>query len=297
MENSVYKPTWADTEPVLSSIFDIFLSFLSDTSSSPESTAELLTSLFEESLRTREDSRKVKYLYIAILWIAKLIQHDDPSQDRLLAVLNKIQATPPVLGDWATDSTVQNLHEEWWRDLLYIDPALLAFEHAAPLIPPIEERRRRWGHFLPFTPVPWAEKMSGPEWVNMNAFVARIFMSTPDAPFGLPANGIGAFVDALEEECTAERLDLLVPVAACWIFYAGDVLWNKSNDPSGEADWLDDYHSDLRGFGSCGVLYRGRVGFNQERWGFWMTRFRELMVDKSLKLETRAFAERAWLEM
>ena len=114
----------------------------------------------------------------------------------------------------------------------------------------------------------------------MNAFIARLHAKTPDI-IHLDLRGLFAMIEALEQELTAIQLEDVLPVAACWIIYAGEAL--RSNDIP-----YATYNSDggtKRLPWSRGELWHGQLAFNQARWKSWMQRFK-VIADREDVSET-----------
>ena len=132
------------------------------------------------------------------------------------------------------------------------------------------------------------------EWVNLNAFLARI---TAGQVVDMKHMAIWTLRSALEDEMwnrqfpaamssvglthktTIHILDGLLPGAVQWILLAGRVVHNAE----------DDYGTIAHG----GDLFTGKEGFSRERWDFWMTRFRWVQEQSELDQETRDLASKA----
>lgn len=117
--------------------------------------------------------------------------------------------------------------------------------------------------------------MSLDEWLNVNAFVARIFR---DVDSGFRTFGIWEMRGGLEGDPAKDEdgkpfpqatVDTKVRVAAEWIIRAGDKLWKDSL-----LGVLADV-TDTRAY-IGGKLIPATNGLNLERWGFWKRRFAEV---------------------
>lgn len=100
-----------------------------------------------------------------------------------------------------------------------------------------------------------ASPMSGAEWKNLNAFVARLHAIIDGIPY-IDLKGLYAFLDALENPIPVTVLDDLVPLAACLILYAGFKL--KYNDIGYPEEGYD--NGEKRMPWSIGDLYGGPGG-------------------------------------
>lgn len=118
----------------------------------------------------------------------------------------------------------------------------------------------------------WADRFTiRQNWVNLNAFVARI---TEAQVHDFALYAIWAFRDALEEPVVAGT-DTHVRAAAQWIFHAGQHLYQIERVfPQNVA--------------IAGPLWSGETkGFCKDRWAFWKQRFEELSDDDRLSDEAR----------
>ena len=123
------------------------------------------------------------------------------------------------------------------------------------------------------------------EWVNLNAFAARLTTSQT-ADFSLYA--IWTMRDALETPAaqTEDRtLDGHVQAACAWVEHAGEFLYQC------QESWEKD---PLKGDpAKGGPLWEGKSGFCRERWSLWRERMGELSKEKDLQVETREAAKGA----
>lgn len=118
-------------------------------------------------------------------------------------------------------------------------------------------------------------ELSLDEWVNLNAFIARIFR---DVDSSFRTFGIWELRSGLEGDATKDdkgkplpqaSVDTKVRVAAEWIIRAGDRLWKDSL----LGVWADS--TETRAYVG-GDLIPATNGLNLERWGFWKRRFAEV---------------------
>lgn len=289
---NIQRPSWAVGSPVSGKVFDILSRYLVEGSGSDQ-TATSLTAIFDEYMDSAENmENNLEYLWGPCLWFAKQLSHSDIQQDRLVELLQEIQKIPCPHG-YSPESDPDSFYffDELWLHMPGFISALVHFEVDAPLVPPLKYRPGK-EHLLDIKPSPWSQELSATEWTNLSAFCARLHTASPHL-IHIDIHGLWALLDALEEKQTTKTLDTLVPAAACWIIYAGTAIKNNSV----EYAIYDDDEGGKRMPYSVGELYHGEKGFNEERWSFWKTRFRELSADEDLKSETRSFAERAWLEM
>lgn len=143
------------------------------------------------------------------------------------------------------------------------------------------------------------------EWVNFNAFAARL---VAEGICDLKSIGINSLHQALEDEPwkrspplenvrerdrelvmyrrTVGRLNSLVPAAAQWIFHAGRMIFHLQDEWKASQGPGDDQ-------GSGESLWKGKNGFCRERWGFWKSRFAWVHGLKELEFEAKAIAKRA----
>lgn len=121
------------------------------------------------------------------------------------------------------------------------------------------------------------ESFSLDEWLNLNAFVARVFREVQPS---FRTFGIWELRSGLEGDVTKDdegkplpqaSIETLVRVAAEWIIRAGDKLWKESL----LGVWAEESASTGRAY-IGGKLIPATRGLNLERWGFWKRRFAEV---------------------
>ncbi|KAI3391797.1 hypothetical protein diail_6787 [Diaporthe ilicicola] len=120
------------------------------------------------------------------------------------------------------------------------------------------------------------------EWLNLNAFVARVYCDVEPSfrSFGIwelrDGLEVGLVGDATEGDegkpLPQASVDTKVRVAAEWIIGAGDRLWKDSL--LGVWAEVTETHAWVGG-----KLIPATRGMNLERWGFWKRRFAEVRDD------------------
>ena len=139
---------------------------------------------------------------------------------------------------------------------------------------------------------PWrldpGKSLTGGEWANINAFLARLHTAAPDVA-RLDVRELFAMIEALEQPLTSSRLEDVLPAAAYWIIYAGNEL--RGNDIP-YAFYNDDGGSRRLPY-SRGELWNGLHAFNQARWEFWMQRFKDVTERTDVSHAVRRIALRA----
>ena len=107
------------------------------------------------------------------------------------------------------------------------------------------------------------------EWINLNAFAARL---TASQTLNLSLYAIWTFRSSLETR-PPQPVDRVfsahVRAACAWIQYAGPCLYRS------EETWESDPRKGDPAKG--GELWKGTSGFCRERWGVWKERFGVLM--------------------
>ena len=109
------------------------------------------------------------------------------------------------------------------------------------------------------------------QWVNKNAFLARLFGA--NVVTWQPNFAVWTLRDALESSQTQEKelRNCYIAAAATWIDYAGKFLYNWAR--TGEAD------GQFVNITAPGDLFKGSGGLTTERWGFWKSRFESLSAE------------------
>ena len=156
-------------------------------------------------------------------------------------------------------------------------------------------------HSIDFDPTPDDPDQSKcrSQWLNINAFAARITAGSCAAEFSL--FGLWSLREALEEEPLQDdawsrwaeadpdkilsKLDGSVPTAAQWIFHAGRALFTCEDqiEPSPNRG------NPMKG----GALWGGKSGFCRERWDLWKKRFEWVQGVTTLEASTKEAAKKA----
>lgn len=111
--------------------------------------------------------------------------------------------------------------------------------------------------------------MSAVEWVNLNAFVARITAGyRPSEPFDYSLYGIWTLRTALEDEDSAAALphDAPLQAAAVWLIYAAQAMLEKCQSNFEYDGKVAKEGASLKG--------RGWKGCSMERWQLWEERLK-----------------------
>ena len=143
------------------------------------------------------------------------------------------------------------------------------------------------------------------KWQNFNAFSAKIWAQDP-GPSNVDVESIWpllALVEALERvpqtpEAIAENKFSLVPLstvsvnvvaAAQWVCIAGKQISRLRNEDVGES-----WKGALK---TKGELWEGKEGYCQERWSFWIERFRVVSKLNGISEDGTSWAEKAIRKM
>jgi hypothetical protein len=285
--------------------FRAITTYLEDPSLEPAKYAKMLTELILPQMDSLPNFRSaLMELWTTVSWIAKQLSYDDTLQSRLAELIVHITHVPRpnnrVSDEWDKGDLdgIPNL-DRIWNGLPMFKNELRLLEYSAPLDPPISER----GFESVLGP---GCQLSGPyeigaaEWTRLNAFIAKLAAAI-SADQGcrddiyvlhyITQKGQSALMDSLEAPTPADHL---CPAAACWIIFAGRLLYSfppQYLEGSSPAPAL------LRLPWSCGELYKGRPGLNPEHWKFWHQRLNVLKDDPRLSLESRDLFKRAEREM
>lgn len=106
------------------------------------------------------------------------------------------------------------------------------------------------------------DESSQEQWINKNAFYARLF-GARIVPWK-PNFAIWTLRDALETT-QGEFGDCYVAAAASWIEHAGQYLYDCTRNGESDAQFNE--------ITAPGELFRGSGGLSTERWTFWKSRF------------------------
>lgn len=316
-------PCWTRDTPEAEAVFDLLAHYLKQTSSvyaslitadsaplpssrTATTTAEKLNDLFTATttsdttdLLSQDASHRfllwrslLRYFFATVFHILAQTPPESPIQHDLVDLLVAIRTTP------SPDDPPPEFYDmggptDFWDDLPTWRSVWADFERQAPLPP----RSATLGG-VPLSSAarpapPWPERsLSGLEWANLNAFLAKLHTRAAGLTF-VDICGLFALIDALEDDHPAQILDDLVPAAARWILEAGWALKeNKINYPiHGRED------GSRRLPWSRGVLWLGLAGFNAARWRFWCVRFGEVSERWDVLAETRELAGQAAVRM
>ena len=270
------QPSWISLEPRNHIVFGELLSFLDCASANPTNVQHLANSTITTLLSTSTQNPSVdqyrfesRVLFGVLFTVVKQLDAAAAQQDHLMKLVLSLRNVPlPATVTQEIDP--RDLDSDMKQDLRKLINILSEFEHDAPLHPRLDDRPDYPGkqHERP----PWRQQpgryLTGGEWTNVNAFIARLHTAAPDLP-RLDLRGMFAMIEALEQPLTPSQLEDVLPAAVYWIIYAGNEL--QSNDVP-YANYNDD--------GGCkrlpwskGQLWNGQHAFNQARWDFWMQRF------------------------
>ncbi|KAK6439737.1 hypothetical protein LTR95_004056 [Oleoguttula sp. CCFEE 5521] len=272
----LHEPEWITGDSRHHNAFETLVAYVHSTCTDAadwshllDTTIATLLSLGTENPTAQEYKLDSHVLCVIVLTLAKQLDPATTAHDRLVELVLTIRNMPMPL------TVVQTIDEydrnnEVHLELTPFIGAYSDFERDAPLHPPLEDR--------PTTPIhptraPWrllhSQCLRSSEWASVNAFVAKIHTAEPEIP-KLDIRGLFAMIEALEESLTGPQLETILPAASVWIIYAGPAL-KANNVPyvcypteSERMPW------------SRGELWKGRHAFSEERWQFWLQRFREI---------------------
>ncbi|KAH7010216.1 hypothetical protein EDB80DRAFT_868738 [Ilyonectria destructans] len=243
-------------------------SAVADVSDAARAAAARIDELCPKSDSAKDAERFLTSLWEVLLFIARFVPHDHFGQDQLVGVLESLRSRAPT--------TVR----VWGREmLLWGDFPLLS-----------SCMREAWVDPILASEGDEVDADRVPEWVNLNAFAARIMNK------GLLHWSVFAVMEiktALEEELPPPSLvrEYTLSVASHWISISGAQLFkdaftgNTLNETELEAT-------------TPGPLYAnsgGKPGLCMDRWRFWLSRLAELGntgVDPRVGLEAIQAAHR-----
>jgi hypothetical protein len=90
----IERGIFIDEYPIIGSIFNILVAYLTAISSDPFMTAVALTSLFLPFMDSKEDINIVDYLWGTLFYIAKQLSPSDDRQARLISLVLEIRRCP-----------------------------------------------------------------------------------------------------------------------------------------------------------------------------------------------------------
>ncbi|GIK00107.1 hypothetical protein Aspvir_004123 [Aspergillus viridinutans] len=236
-------------------IFNILNDYLQPSSTTPPSeAAQAIHALTPKAASTQEeDSELEDFLWSTwgtIIKIAKQIDDNHPSQDRLVDVIHALTELPPTtVSIWGSENRL-------WKDLPILGPSL----------------RESWDP-------PTYTKPNDPEiteWINLQAFTARL-MSKCDPSLSLL--GVWSLRSGLEEELSDRELEGEVAAAAMWMVYGGENLFSQLTDAVQDEE--------MERLMMPGTLYSGPGQLSLERWQFWKRRFGEMSEQIQANDETK----------
>ena len=291
------EPAWMVSQPGSHEVFNTLVSFISNAFAEPddvqyhvESTITTLEALSIQNPTITQYKAQSRMLFAIILAIVKQLDADATQQNNLITLVLSLRELPlPAnvaqgidpgpMGSDMNRSLTQFIHV--WSDIEYDAPLHPRFDDR-PGLPIVSGERPPW-RLEP------NRYLSATAWTNLNAFMARLHTSAPDVQ-RLDTRGLFAMIEALEQPLTPSRLDDVLPAAACWIIYAGQVL--KKNDIP-YAYFPEDFGSKRMPW-SKGELWNGPYAFNRPRWDFWMQKFREISERDNVSGPVREVALRAF---
>lgn len=211
-------------------------------------------------------------------YTAACIPPDHTAQNVLVQILLALQAAEapwkdlPEFGmfmrdEWNESETTSSTEPPWAYHLAELSMLISAHLPTGPTFEAVDQSSA-------------SDKVNQPElsldeWLNLNAFIARVFRNV-DSSFR--TFGIWELRAGLEGDVTKDNegkplpqasVDTKVRVAAEWIIRAGDRLWKDSL----LGVWADS--TETRAYVG-GDLIPATNGLNLERWGFWKRRFAEV---------------------
>ena len=253
------------TEPF--SRFNVLKAYLENDAADVNSAAITVAAPINEPVSgtplTRDDiAGGVSNLWATVLVIVAQVPYDHPWQDKLVALVSATRFLPEPAyleaGSW-----LNRYFRTVWRELDYFGRCVCEDWNDKSLL---HER---------FTQEQFEEAFSKDEWVNFNAFLARISAQRiqPLESYGIDI--LSAVLEGSEftAPITPSMLNDNLPAAAVWLLYAGGLM--------------DE---------SLGLNAKSGLS-KDERWGLWKERLGELMRDETLHRNTRDWAMGAFQAM
>ncbi|KAF7177977.1 hypothetical protein CNMCM7691_006617 [Aspergillus felis] len=236
-------------------IFNILNDYLQPSSTTPPSeAAQAIHALTPKAGSTQEENPDLEdFLWSTwgtIIEIAKQINGNHPSQDRLVDLIYALTELPPTtVSIWGSETRL-------WNDLPILGPSL----------------RESWN-----PPAYTKSDDQGiTEWINLQAFTARL-MSKCDPSISLL--GVWSLRSGLEEELSDTELKGEGAAAAMWMVYGGEILFSQL------ANGVQDEERER--LMKPGTLYSGQGQLCLERWQFWKQRFGEISEQIQVDDETK----------
>ena len=281
-------PPWAQGNPRASAIYNDLSNYLNHHSSSSE-TAQAIVQHVDFTEDFDDCFNNCAQLWALTFYIAAALSPDDEAHDALSELHVAISKLPGPTTNVSDEFF--SYHYKVWHDLPVHNFIYANHIHIAPLHPPMSERPgiHQWGlrnHFHP----PWTSTtytVNGENLTGINALHAKVWGKLPYLAC-MDDKALATMIDALEEEHDGTALDDLVPSAACWMLYAGEVM--RKHDREFKTPCEDGCK---RLPDSRGDLWHGRIGFSSERWAFWREGFEAIGAREDVSDGTKDFALRA----
>lgn len=293
MASSLSAPNFAQDAAQSIAVADLLITFLSSSGNASDTetagTARAIVGHFDGSTSGFKEWRSyLRYFWANIFDLAIQIPHSDRRQDDLCSVLVAIRDLPPPAN--IPKEFQETSSDRFWTDLPGWRSVWVDFEKDAPLRPPLEQRPPYSDMGPPTNKPPWRrDALTGDEWANLNAFLARLHQAVPDLQY-MDLRGIFAILEALEQPGDAAALNDLVPAAACWMLYAGAAVRSNATQ---YAQYADDDPAKRMPW-SRGDLFHGQPGFSEERWAFWQSRCEDIKGRHDLRSSTKDIAGKAY---
>lgn len=294
------EPGWIGLEPRNHAVFEVLTSFVDKASAGSfrieqlaAATATALQSIGTQDPTFEQYQMESRVFFAILLTLLQQIDADAAEQEYLIELVVLLSKLP------LPASVLEEIDEEDWMkmemntDLSNFKNIWSGISHDAPLHPRLDDRDGYIDHWPNVARPPWRQAqwryMSARSWGNLNAFLARLHTAAPDSTH-LDLHGLYAMIEALEEPRSPSQLEDVLPAAAYWIIYAGNALRNN-NVPYA-------FYSVDEGFKRLpwgrGSLWNGQHPFSEERWEFWMQRFRTIAEREDIDQELKRIAWRAF---
>ena len=280
-------PSWAQGKPRASAIYSDLSNYLYHHGSSSEAAQAIVQHVdFTEDFD--DCFNNCAQLWALTFYVAASLSPDDEAHD----ALSKLHvAISELEGPTKNVSDEFLYHYKVWHDLPVYNFIYANHIHIAPLHPPMSERPgiHRLGRRVSYLP-PWKSTtytVNGKNLTGINALHAKVWGKLPYLAC-MDDKALATMIDALEEEHDGTALDDLVPSAACWMLYAGEVM--RKHDREFKTPCEDGCK---RLPDSRGDLWHGRIGFSSERWAFWREGFEAIGTREDVGDGTKNFARRA----
>jgi len=213
-----------------------------------------------------------------ILNIAEQMAADHPHHHyRLAALVSALKDQPqpePDIGDKICSQYPFRCSEFRWEEL----PSF-SFQHSALFR--YKSRFEPWTTRNGFTDC-WTPT----QWRNLNAFISVLVAENAvEKHLWFPETGLIVLWHTLEFHRSAYDLEDNIPVAATWILTAGSWM-REHREMELQIPWVA-LEDDVQ-------YYDGpQIGFNDERWQFWKSKFQDLTTRNDLTAEAKTWAQNA----